>query len=279
MIDFSPLVAQAGRNDLDFAAPGLPDRKIVLRSARPKRFTAATPVLFVHHGVLRNGADYRDYWLGLVDEADVLVVAPEFPADSFPGAAWYNFGNRSNKSGQTNPEPQWTYGVDEQVFAGLQAAGITAQKGYGVWGHSAGGQYVHRMISLGLRGHVRAAVTANAGTYAMPTLDVGYPFGLGGTGMTDENLRALLGFRLTVMAGTADIDTASPHFPKEAAAMVQGPTRYARAHQYIATARAQAARLGIACAWTIVDVTGIDHNGEKMSAAAAPILSAALHAF
>ena len=117
MIDFSPLVAQAGRNDLDFAAPGLPDRKIVLRSARPKRFTAATPVLFVHHGVLRNGADYRDYWLGLVDEADVLVVAPEFPADSFPGAAWYNFGNRSNKSGQTNPEPQWTYGVDEQVFA------------------------------------------------------------------------------------------------------------------------------------------------------------------
>ena len=278
MIDLRPLLAQPGRNDLDIELRALPGHRIILRSARPMHCTPQTPILFVHHGVLRNGADYRDYWLPLVDEADLLVIAAEFPVEAFPGAPWYNFGNRTTQDGTPKPMPEWTYGLDEQVFDALRSQTLTTRPGYGVWGHSAGAQFVHRMIALGLRGKVLAAVSANAGTYAMPTLDVAYPFGLGGTGLTDDDLRRLLGFRLTVMAGTADIDTTSEHFPRDKAAMAQGPTRFARAHLFIANARAQAARLGLHCAWTIVDVAGVGHDGARMSRAAAPILSAALHA-
>jgi peptide/nickel transport system substrate-binding protein len=50
------------------------------------------------------------------------------------------------------------------VFALMRAQGLTRRTTYGVFGHSAGGQFVHRMISLGLRSRVAAAVTANAGT-------------------------------------------------------------------------------------------------------------------
>ena len=278
MTDLSPLLARAGANDVDYIYPGLPGRQIVLRSARPKHCTAETPVLFVHHGVNRNGADYRDYWLPLVDEADLLVIAPEFPNEGFPGAPFYNFGNLRDAEGRANPSAAWSYGVDGAVFALLRGQGLTRRERFGLWGHSAGGQFVHRMISMGLTEGVAAAVTANAGTYAMPDPSVEFPFGLGGLGLNDENLRALLQFRLTVMAGTADIDSASEHFPKDAAAMAQGGTRYERAHRYIATARAQAARLGMQCAWTVVDVTGVDHDGQRMSVAAAPVLSAALHA-
>lgn len=277
MIDLRPLLARPGRNDLDFELPALPGRRIVLRSARPKHFTFATPVLFVHHGVNRNGADYRDFWLPLVDKANLLVIAPEFPDVGFPRAAWYNFGNRTTAAGRQKPQTEWTYGLDRLVFDALREQDLTRRRTHGVWGHSAGGQFVHRMIELGLRDHVRSAITANAGTYAMPTLDVAYPFGLGGTGLTDDDLRRLLGFRLTVMAGTADIDTKSPHFPRDKPAMAQGPTRYARAHNFIATARAEATRLGIPCAWTIVDVDGVGHDGERMARAAAPILSTALN--
>ena len=185
---------------------------------------------------------------------------------------------RTDDAGAAKPREQWTYGVDQKVFTALRAQAHTERARYGVWGHSAGGQYVHRAMSLGFRASVAAAVTANAGTYATPELDIPFPYGLGGTGLDDDALAQLLAFRLTVMAGTADIDAASPNFPKEPAAMRQGGTRYARAHGYIATARAQAARLGLRCAWTIVDVQGVAHDGERMSAAAAPILSAALHA-
>ncbi len=278
MTDFTTLVARPGANDVPWQDPNLPGRTIILRSAVPRAVTVKTPVLFVHHGVNRNGGDYRDFWLPLVDEADVLVIAPEFPAKDFPGAHWYNYGNRETTQGQANPREQWTYGVPGRVFSALRAAGVTRRARFGQFGHSAGGQFVHRAMSLGFRDGVAAAISANAGTYAMPDLDIVFPFGLGATGLDAAALDAMLKFRLTVMAGTADIDTASEHFPKDAPAMAQGATRYERAHRYIANARAVAARRHIMCGWTIVDVAGVAHDGERMSAAAAPILSAALHA-
>jgi len=180
--------------------------------------------------------------------------------------------------GVPQPREECTYAIVGRLFDALRAQGVTRQAGYGLFGHSAGGQFVHRLLSLGFRDRVIAAVTANAGTYAMPDLGVDFPYGLKETGVDDAALKALLGFRLTVMAGTADIDATSEHFPKEPPAMLQGGTRYARAHRYIAAARDAATTHGIACAWTIVDVPGVGHDGERMSAAAAPILGAALHA-
>lgn len=161
-----------------------------------------------------------------------------------------------------------------RVFASLRSQGVTARRCYGLFGHSSGGQFVHRMISLGFRDGVATAATANAGTYAMPDLDVTFPHGLGGTEIDKAALRALLAFRLTVFAGTADIDTTSEHFPRDD----EGPTRYARAHAYIAAARDAARRRGMSCAWTIIDVPDVGHDGAKMSAAAVAILAATLHA-
>jgi hypothetical protein len=132
------------------------------------------------------------------------------------------------------------------------------------------------MISLGFRDNLAVAITANAGSYAMPTLDVAFPFGLGETGTDTAGLRALLEFPLTVMAGTADIDNTSENFPREPGAMAQGDTRFARAHAYIAAARAKAAADAITCAWTIIDVPDVGHDGKRMSAAAAPVVAAAL---
>ena len=118
---------------------------------------------------------------------------------------------------------------------------------YGLFGHSSGGQFVHRMISLGFHDGVATAATANAGTYAMPDLDVTFPYGLGGTEIDDAALRALLAFRLTVFAGTADTDTTSEHFPRDDAAMRQGPTRYARAGLYRGRARGRSTARDVLC--------------------------------
>ena len=68
------------------------------------------------------------------------------------------------------------------------------------------------------------------------------------------------------------IDATGEHFPKEEQAMKQGGTRYERAHRYVANARAAASRLGIECAWKIIDVPDVGHEGDRMSVAAAPVL-------
>ncbi len=278
MTDLSRLVDAPGANSLPYVDPAFPERPLVLHAARPHHFEPCTPVLFVHHGVGRNGAAYRDYWLKLVDEAGILAIAIEFPEASFPEYLWYHFGNLHDEAGMPNPRAQWTYGVDERLFAAMQAQGVTTRRRYGLFGHSAGGQFVHRMVSFGFRKHVAVAVSANAGTYAMPDLDTAWPFGLGETELDADALRALLRFRVTVMAGTYDTKTTGRFFPKGPRSMRQGATRHERAHNYVRAGRTAAEALGTPCAWTVIDVPSVGHDGERMSVAAAPIVAAALHA-
>jgi poly(3-hydroxybutyrate) depolymerase len=278
MTDLSRLVAAPGAHSLRYIDPMFPDRPLVLHAARPHAFTPETPVLLVHHGVGRNGAAYRDYWQKLVDEAGILAIAIEFPEASFPDYLRYHFGNLHNEDGTPNPRTQWTYGVDERLFSALQDQGVTAQRRYGLFGHSAGGQFVHRMLSFGYRDHVAVAVSANAGTYAMPDLDIAWPFGLGETELDTAALAGWLRFPITVMAGTEDIKTTGRFFPKGPRSMRQGGTRHERAHNYIRAGHAAAEALGTRCAWTVIDVPGVGHDGHGMSIAAAPVIAAALRA-
>jgi len=275
MTDLSRLV-EAPVSSLPYVDPIFPDRPLVLHAARPRDFHSGTPVLFVHHGVARNGRDYRDYWLDLVDDTGILAISIEFPEASFPEHLWYHFGNLHDKEGTPKRREEWTFGIDERLFEMLRAQRITTRRTYGLFGHSAGGQFVHRMLSFGFRDRVAVAVSANAGTYAMPDLATPWPFGLGQTDVDAEALRSLLGFRITVMAGTADVSTTGRFFPKGPRSMRQGGTRYERAHNYVRSGHAAAAALQASCAWTVIDVPGVGHDGKRMAAAAAPIISAAM---
>jgi hypothetical protein len=276
MIDLTPLVASEGASSLPYFDPAFPDRQLILHAARPKAWTPTLPIVFVHHGVARNGRDYRDYWLPHVDPGAMLAIAIEFPEASFPEYLWYNFGNLHTAKGVPNPRSQWTFAIDERLFQALCDQGITTTQRYGLFGHSAGGQYVHRMLSFGYRDRVAVAVGANAGTYAMPDLDIAWPWGLGSTKITRDDLAALLTFPLTIMAGTEDIKTTGRFFPKGPKSMTQGPHRYARAHTYLRTGRRAAAALGVALAWKVIDVQDVGHDGQRMSDAAAPLIADSL---
>lgn len=278
MTDLSDLVAAPGANTVPYYDPAFPDRLLLLHAARPRAWHPGTPVLFVHHGVARNGAAYRDYWAPMVDEIDVLAISIEFPEASFPEYLWYNFGNLHGKDGAPRARDAWTFGIVPRLFDALRARGIVSRETYGQFGHSAGGQFVHRMLSFGYRDRVAAALCANAGTYAMPDLDVAWPFGLGETGLAPDHLIPLLNFPIAVLAGTEDTKTTGRFFPKGPRSLKQGPTRYHRAHTYIQLGHQAAAALGTHCAWTVTDVPGVGHQGHGMSIAAAPIAARLLRA-
>jgi hypothetical protein len=211
-----------------------------------------------------------------VDAAGVLAISVEFPQAYFPEYLWYNFGNLRAADGTPNPRDSWTFGIDQRLFEALSQQEVTKVKRYGLFGHSAGGQFVHRMLSFGYREHVAVAVSANAGTYAMPDLAIAWPWGLGATTVTDDDLRHLLQFPLTVMAGTKDIKTTGRHFPKGPHSMRQGAHRYARAHAYVRAGQQAAERLGVPLAWRVIDVPDVGHDGRLMSAAAVSEIVAGL---
>ena len=77
MTDLSRLVEAPGANTLPYVDRAFPDRQLVLYSARPQDYNAATPVLFVHHGVGRN--EPRIAILATaVEQAGILAIAIEF---------------------------------------------------------------------------------------------------------------------------------------------------------------------------------------------------------
>jgi hypothetical protein len=276
MTDVTPLAATAGPVSLAYCDPAFPDRSLHLHAARPASWHSGMPVLFVHHGVKRNGRDYRDYWQPHVDQGGFLAIAIEFPPAAFPEHLWYNFGNLRSADGSANPRRDWTFGIDGRLFAALRKQGVTTTHRYGLFGHSAGGQFVHRMLSFGYRNRVAVAVGANAGTYAMPDLSIDWPWGLGATDVTEDDLPALLQFPLTIMAGTEDTRTTGRYFPGGPKSLRQGPTRHARAHSYVRAGRQAAASLGVIPGWRVIDVPGVGHDGRRMSDAAAPLIAEAL---
>ena len=248
--------------------------------ARPERWLPETPIVFSHHGRSRNGADYRDYFLPFVDELDFVVVAPEFTDAAYPGQAWYNAGHMRDVGGRVMPPESCAYAIIPRLYAALQTGGFAARERYALFGHSAGAQFVHRQVTFGYAGKVAVAIAANAGTYTMPDPHTRFPYGLGGTDADLPSLLSLLSllsFPLTILAGTADSNPDEPFVPRDPGSLRQGAHRYERAHRYFAEGQAAAERLRIPCAWSLIDVPGIAHDGKRMAeAAAAPLLAAAL---
>lgn len=257
--------------------PVFPDRALRLHAALPDRVADTTPILFVHHGVGRNGRDYRDYWAPHARAHDLIAIAIEFPETTYPEYLWYNFGNLHERDGAPNPPERWSFAIIPRLFDALRTQGVTRRETYGQFGHSAGGQLVHRMLSFGYRDRVAVAITANAGTYAMPDLDIPWPFGLGAVGLTEDRLRAALAFPITIMAGMEDTKTTGRFFPKGPRSNLQGAHRHERAWNYLRAGQQAAAALGVTCAWRAIDVPRVGHHGGGMSDAAAPIVARALH--
>ena len=152
------------------------------------------------------------------------------------------------------------------ILVNAFALGVTTRDKTYLWGHSAGGQFVHRLLATQPHGIFAAVGAANSGWYTLPTLDVRYPDGLGGIGLTEDDVVRFLGYPLVLFSGDQDIHGATENFPKHESAMAQGPNRFARAQFYLERGRAEAARLRVPCRWSRVVVPGVAHEGMRMSA-------------
>ena len=264
-------LARSGVNAIPYTDPGNPDRPLVLNTYRPSSYTPTQPVVFVQHGMLRNGDAYRDFWIPAADRYGLLIVAPTFSNEAYKGPESYNNGLVRDGDGKVRPRAQWTYMVLARLWATLRSEGVTTQPKVHLYGHSAGGQYVHRLLSTQDHGFIETAVAGNPGWYTLPTLDRPFPEGLGGLGLDEGYVRRLLGFPLLILAGDKDIATDDPNLPSNEEALRQGAHRFARAHHYFEFGRKEAARLCQPFAWTLQVVPGIGHDGEAMSAVAANI--------
>jgi poly(3-hydroxybutyrate) depolymerase len=253
----------AARTSFPFSSGG---HKLKVWYYRPATATAAdTPVLFVIHGVGRNGEDYLNDWIEFADQKKFLLVVPEFSKEEFPGEEAFNSGNLFDAAGKPLPREQWSFSMIEPLFDALPAALGPHRQDYLIYGHSAGAQFVQRLLYFVPGARFTKAVAANAGWYMLPALDTAFPYGLKGTPADAAALRSALARPLVVLLGEADIDpkhAALRHTPESDA---QGLYRFARGQFFFAHAKKEAEALHSPFNWTLGTAPGIAHSNKGMA--------------
>jgi poly(3-hydroxybutyrate) depolymerase len=226
---------------------------------RPSQASPKSRVLFLMHGSSRTGEEARDIGAAFAEDHDFVLLVPEFRERDYPGDR-YAFGNMSDEAGHLQPERVWGFSVVERLFDQVrQTLGLRATT-YDIVGHSAGGQFVHRMVLFLPSARFRRAVASSPGRYALPTRRESFPYGLAGSSINTTDLAIAFGRDFVLVLG--DRDTADSE--REPAAMLQGANRYARGLRFFATATEEASALNLVLAWRLRIVEGADHTPGPM---------------
>lgn len=240
----------------------------------PKDYRADTPIVFIMHGLGRNAADYRDAWRKSTQDYNLLILAPEFTRDDFPKSRSYNLGNVFAENGSLNPSPEWSFSAIDHIFKSVVDKIGSSCSRYNIYGHSAGAQFVHRMILLSTNLKVDTAIAANAGWYTLPDLNEDWPYGLKGTLVNENRLRGAFHHKLFLLLGSEDNDPSHKHLRRTKEANAQGPHRLARGSHFFTMARQAATQLDTPNKWELEIVDGAGHSNRKMSRAAARLMAA-----
>ena len=253
---------------------------------KPAAYTPNSPVVLVLHGLNRNADTYRDSWKPHAEQYGFMLLVPEFTEADFPGTNGYNMGNvfvaqtpdeleGIVSSGRLQPKGLWSYTVADKTFADFAAKrDSTRQDRYYLYGHSAGSQYVHRLLQFVPEARVHMAVTANAGWYTMPNPDVAWPYGLKGTPVSENDAKRFLALPLVVLLGEKDNDPNHRNLRRTPEADLQGTCRLDRGRSFFNYGRERAAALGVPFGWKLQTVPDVAHNDKLMSGAAAAIFAA-----
>ena len=280
-----------------FSMPGGPGHEnatITVSYHRPQGFGATSPILIVLSGTGRNGDEYRDAWIAASEKYGVLVLAPGYPDEEYGEAAYQLCGlienlelrnlDRSNPSVyrvadedivfDVNDDPkEWLFHDFDRLFDMVVADVGSSETQYDIFGHSAGGQIVHRMAVFHPDSKARRMVAANSAFYTLPRLDAPLIFGVADTTLTAQDLERSFRKPLTLLLG--ELDNAGEtrgttlSTPK---ANEQGIGRLARGQYFFRESQKIAAELGDEFRWTIEIVPGVGHDFRRMAPAAAKLL-------
>jgi len=270
----APIRVESGTHALDAEAFPFPGITRVWYHLPDSVLSDSTRAVIVVHGAGRNGDDYAKSWTDMADAHGLLIIAPEFGEESAVrmGGRWewrYNTGNVVGWLGRRQSADQQYFESVERVFDAFEQAIPNLQKEYILFGHSAGGQFVHRMALFRPDARFVTAVAANSGWYTMPDEDQSFPYGLAGAPAV--SLDKSLVRPLIIALGLED----SPEqggFRTDPDAMAQGTSRVARGRAFYRTGQELATERNLPFGWTIHEVPNAEHDYRAMAEATGDLL-------
>ncbi|MDH5824645.1 hypothetical protein QFW77_16865 [Luteimonas sp. RD2P54] len=282
----SPAALHAGPGTFTIHAGPRGTREVDVYYYRPRGLGERSPVLIVLPGAGRNAWDYRDHWIDAAERFGVLVLSPHYPESRYPRFWNYNLAGMIgdvviDQEARAmidyriaTDRQQWLFDDMDRIFdQTLRATGLKTPR-YDLFGHSAGGQFLHR-FALFAAGDTRAEriLASNAGWYTVPDAEARFPYGLADAPIEPRQLAAAFARRLVVFLGGADdAGETRGDLVRSPETDRQGLHRLARGRHFYARAAKLAASMETEFNWALTVVPGVGHDPKRMSEAAAAYL-------
>lgn len=239
----------------------------------PAGWRADGPILIVMHGYKRNAETYRHDWQHAADELGALLLTPEFDKEGYPTPRAYEVGAmRTHDRKSWMPPDLWTWSAVERAFDAAKARFGATRNTYWLYGHSAGGQFVHRLALYQEGARAEHIIAANAGAYSAID-DQRFPYGLGQNG-PPVDVPAFLAKRITLLLGQKDRNTTAKVLLRSPEAMIQGPHRLARGRFFYQAGLRAAASLDVPINWRIVEAPDVGHSNRSLAPIAGRLFGA-----
>ncbi len=275
---------------------GHKEKVIKIYYHKPKTFQPQSRILIVIPGSGRNGDSYRDSWKEESEKYGVLILAPMYPESEY-GFGDYHLGGlmydlaleesvtyveNSNQvildeesfSFKVNANAdEWIFNDFDRLFESVIIAIGSEQTEYDIFGHSAGGQILHRFAIFQPNSKANRIVASNSGSYTLPDFSSGLPFGVKNTPLTEAKLGSSFKKHLVLFIGELDNEDEkgglllrSPSVDK------QGLHRLARGRFFYNETKTTADKLGFDFNWELVIIPNVGHNYRQMGNAAGDFL-------
>ena len=172
-----------------------------------------------------------------------------------------------------NDPKSWIFNDFDRIFDLVKNKLQLRAKSYDLFGHSAGGQVLHRFAIFNPDNKANNIVAANSGWYTVPTDEKDFPVGLKGSKQSAKSVN--FSSKLIIFLGEKDDANETRgdlrHTPELDA---QGLHRLARGKHFYSESKKNAATLQKEFNWRLEIIPDVGHDFRKMSEAAADFLYA-----
>lgn len=261
------------------------EKTITVFYHKPKNFSKQSLVMMVIPGSGRNGWDYRDAWIQASEKYGLLILSPHYSEENYFEFWSYNLGGmifdvKINEertamlSYEINKDPKdWIWDDFDRIFNKVKNKLELKTETYDMFGHSAGGQVLHRLTLFNPDNKANRILASNSGWYTIPTAHDKFPYGLKGSMAIDEQIEKAFRSNLVIFLGEEDDENeTNGHLVRSPETDKQGTHRLARGKYFYKKASEYATKLETEFNWELKIIPNVGHDHELMSEAASEYL-------
>lgn len=230
------------------------------------------PIVFVFEGADRGYRYLLEAWKEEAEKKNFMVFIPHFDAKRFPLSDYQETGVFDKQTTAVRMPFLQTSALVDKIFEFIKLQAGSERKGYNIYGHSAGGQFVQRFMLFYDSPYVEKAIIGSPGWYTYPDSSLNFPYGTGNVPyMTPAVIKKYLAKNIVLQLATGD--TIREYFlRKTPEAELQGQNRYERGNDFYSYLQKIAADRKWPCNWMKVEEEGIGHHSAEMGRRAVPYL-------